>query len=84
MRCGEDWLTRSGKARRAFTLELLRLYGWRCCICGLPIRPGDESVEHLTPRSKGGLTTLESCRPAHRRCNRSVGNRGYAGPGGLI
>lgn len=72
----DDWLRLSGKQRRKFTLNLTQIYGWNCCICGLPITArSDLSCQHVKPRSKGGVTTIENCRPAHRRCNSSVGNR---------
>lgn len=71
----DDWLKLSGPQRRSFTLKLIQVYGAMCCICGLPITPGTESCQHLTPRSKGGRTSMENCRPAHRKCNSSAGNR---------
>jgi|GEM_PF-4172755 5-methylcytosine-specific restriction endonuclease McrA len=71
----DDWTTMSYAKRKAFTNKLLQTYGPTCCICGLPIKPGAESCQHLTPRSKGGITTLENCRPAHKSCNYSLGNR---------
>ncbi len=81
----DDWLSLSGEQRRRFTLELVRLYGWNCCLCGLPIRTQRElSVQHVLPRSKGGLTTFANCRPAHRRCNSAAGNRIVAGPASMI
>ncbi|NMW64793.1 hypothetical protein HHJ78_04430 [Mobiluncus mulieris] len=65
----DDWTSLSHAKRKAFTLQLLQYFGRNCCICGLPIKPGEESCQHLVPRSKGGLTNLDNCRPAHRRCN---------------
>lgn len=80
----DDWEAMSGAQRKAFTLELIRVYGAVCCICGLPIRPGTESCQHLTPRSKGGLTTMTNCRPAHRSCNYSLKAKTTDGPAGII
>ncbi|WP_428638652.1 HNH endonuclease [Schaalia sp.] len=80
----DDWTSRPGKWRRAFTLELIRRFGAVCCICGLPIRRGEESCQHLTPRSQGGRTTFDNCRPAHRSCNYSAGARQASGPAGLV
>lgn len=76
----DDWLSMSGPQRKSFTLHLISLFGWVCYICGLPIKPGEESCQHLIPRSKGGRTTIENCRPGHRRCNSSVGDRPYLAP----
>ena len=50
----DDWLSMNGRERKAFTLRLIQLYGAVCCICGLPIKPGEESTQHIPPRSKGG------------------------------
>ncbi len=80
----DDWTSLSHKHRKAFTLELIRIYGNLCCLCGLRIKRGEESCEHLIPRSKGGRTTLENCRPAHIRCNSAKRDREYKGPASVI
>ena len=80
----DDWTSLSHKQRKAFTLELIRVYGNLCCLCGLRIKRGEESCEHLIPRSKGGRTTLENCRPAHIRCNSAKRDREYKGPSSII
>jgi 5-methylcytosine-specific restriction endonuclease McrA len=50
-----------------------------CWLCGEPARPGDPlEVDHVVPRSKGGLTVRENLRAAHRTCNRSRGAGGRA------
>lgn len=71
----DDYMTLSGSQRRALLDQSLALHGYVCCICGLSIARGDESLQHLTPRSKGGATTLENTRPAHKRCNYSLQDR---------
>lgn len=80
----DDWTGLSHKKRKAFTLELIRIYGNLCCLCGLRIKRGEESCEHLIPRSKGGRTTIENCRPAHIRCNSAKRDREYKGPSSVI
>lgn len=80
----DDWTSLSHKHRKAFTLELIRIYGNLCCLCGLRIKRGEESCEHLIPRSKGGRTTIENCRPAHIRCNSAKRDREYKGPSSVI
>lgn len=80
----DDWEAMSGKARRAFTLKILSVYGWNCCICGLSISPGEESCQHVIPRSKGGVTTVDNCKPAHRRCNFALGAKHSEGVEGII
>lgn len=71
----DDYMTLSGPQRRALLDQSLAIHGYVCCICGLAIARGDESLQHLTPRSKGGVTTLENTRPAHKRCNYSLQDR---------
>ena len=80
----DDWTSLSHKQRKAFTLDLIRIYGNLCCLCGLRIKRGEESCEHLIPRSKGGRTTIENCRPAHIRCNSAKRDREYKGPSSVI
>ncbi|MGO1957204.1 HNH endonuclease [Microbacterium sp.] len=63
------------KSRRAMLDRALSLYGWACSICGGPIADGDESLQHMKPRSKGGTDDEENLRPAHKRCNSSLGDR---------
>jgi hypothetical protein len=45
---------------------VLARWGDLCVHCG---QPGARSVEHVRPRSWGGLDTLDNCRPAHLLCN---------------
>jgi 5-methylcytosine-specific restriction endonuclease McrA len=61
--------------RRVLAAVLLE-YGDTCVHCGLP---GSTTVEHVQPRSFGGLDTLTNCRPAHARCNYSRGTRPMPG-----
>ena len=55
---------------RRHLLAVLAAYGDECIHCH---QPGCNSVEHLLPRSRGGLDTLENTRPAHRVCNQERG-----------
>lgn len=60
--------------------------GWDCCLCGQPMEavprfrfdPEQASFEHLTPRSQGGLDTLENLKLSHLRCNRRRGTKPFA------
>lgn len=47
---------------------LLRRDGDECWFCGSPLR-GDATIEHLVPKSKGGLNGLANYVLAHKRCN---------------
>jgi hypothetical protein len=46
--------------------QSLHLYTNKCCIyCGLP----SESIDHILPQSRGGLSVTENCVPACLACN---------------
>jgi hypothetical protein len=55
---------------RRHLLAVIAAYGDECCHCH---QPGCNSVEHIVPRSRGGLDTLANTRPAHRVCNQERG-----------
>lgn len=83
----DDYMRMSGTQRRRILDAVLARDGWVCCICGLAIAPGQESLQHKRPRSKGGTTDLTdpaSLGPAHRRCNYSAGDRDLDGPAGEV
>jgi len=72
----DDYLSLSGAQRRALLDKALQIYGWSCCICGLPIRSRKQaSLQHVIPRSKGGKTETATNKPAHGKCNYALGNR---------
>lgn len=57
--------------------------GWRCHLCGESIttrefrnRPGDPTIDHLVPRSKGGTNDPANLAAAHNVCNQRRGNKG--------
>lgn len=54
--------------------EVLLTWGRDCHLCGGAIEPADLSFDHLIPRSKGGLTSVNNLRAAHRDCNVKRGN----------
>lgn len=83
----DDYTRLSGPQRRRILETVLARDGWVCCICGLAIAPGDESLQHKTPRSRGGSTDVRdpaSLGPAHKRCNYSAGAKLIEGPAGAI
>jgi len=43
--------------------------GGNCWICGKPVAWGDESVDHVIPRCRGGPDEHTNLRLAHRVCN---------------
>jgi 5-methylcytosine-specific restriction endonuclease McrA len=72
-------LTRYGgipaKAINFSRRNLYRRDHFTCQYCGS--RPGQQelSIDHVVPRSRGGLSTWENCVLACMRCNRRKGNR---------
>lgn len=55
---------------------VLAEHGERCVHCG---QSGARTVEHVIPRSYGGLDSLDNCRPAHLLCNLERGTRPMPG-----
>lgn len=69
-------------ARRKRFRRTLQRSGGGCHICGQPIDytlphldPMAFVVDHIVPLAKGGPDTLANCAPAHRRCNRTKGDK---------
>lgn len=71
----DEYLSKHPRTRRAMLDRAIATHGWVCCICGGPIREGDESLQHLRPRSQGGTDDESNLRPAHLRCNAALGAR---------
>lgn len=69
----EDWIT----LRKA----VIRRDGYICQLCGRRVDPRKLDIDHIVPRSKGGLDTLDNLRVAHAYCNRARGNRENWTPG---
>ena len=46
-----------------------------CCLCFKWIIFGDESLEHLTPLSRGGSNKYDNLGIAHRKCNKKKGTK---------
>lgn len=73
------------KQRGLLITRLMARDGANCSICGSPLDlkkrrsprsrdPDQISLDHITPRSAGGLTKLDNLRLAHAACNWSRGN----------
>ncbi len=64
--------------KRAKTLR--KRQGNECCWCGKPMQRLDplawdfETIEHLTPRSRGGSHHISNLALAHLKCNRDRGS----------
>lgn len=46
-----------------------------CVLCCKPIKFGEDSVEHLTPKTRGGTNEYSNLAIAHRNCNSRKGNK---------
>jgi len=44
-----------------------------CAICGKPVKWRDATLEHLTPKSKGGTLDFNNISISHRKCNQKRG-----------
>lgn len=77
--------TRGFWHRKQRGIDITRLMsrdGENCTICGGPLdrsirtenHPETISFDHILPRSRGGLSTLDNLRLAHRQCNSDRGN----------
>lgn len=49
--------------------------GGRCQYTGRPLRPGEGNIDHIVPRSRGGLTSWDNCVIADRRVNSRKADR---------
>lgn len=81
-RTAKEWMTAEGKqeaAQRQFIKrQLINSKGNLCALCGKPIENmKDCTIDHIIPVSKGGLTTVENCQLAHRKCNLKRGNQEF-------
>jgi hypothetical protein len=55
------------------------LCGGRCWYCGRLPEPGDLTVDHALPKSRGGKNKDENLVPACDRCNNAKGSRTVSG-----
>mgnify|MGYP000862721279 CR=1 FL=1 len=71
----DEWRALSGRQRKRLTDVIYQRDAACCHLCGRPVRRADASVDHVIPSSKGGASTLDNLRLAHKRCNFAKGNR---------
>lgn len=71
-------------ARKAFKMLMYEAFGGQCPYCFIPMRvdpPGAQprgrsmTVEHITPRSRGGNNRFENLMVCCSQCNNRRGNR---------
>jgi 5-methylcytosine-specific restriction endonuclease McrA len=56
-------------------LTLVEAYGSKCVFCGSAGDAITLEIEHLTPKIRGGVDTVDNLAPACRRCNSSKKSR---------
>ena len=64
-------LVSARQARTSFRQSIFQAWGHRCAYCGAQA----ESLDHVLPRSKGGLTVRHNLVPACLRCNGAKSHR---------
>ena len=63
------------RSKQFIRKQLINKNGAICSLCDKPIETmKDCTIDHIVPISRGGLTTIENCRLAHRDCNLNRGN----------
>lgn len=63
-------MSKSADYRTRQVKKMLSGWGHICVICGNPFRDNHcITVDHVIPRSKGGLNDVDNKAPAHWRCN---------------
>lgn len=71
----KEYDIRDTKKLQFIKRQLINSGGAICGICGRPILDmKDCTIDHIKPRSKGGMTTLDNCQLAHKACNLQKGN----------
>lgn len=55
--------------------QVLMESGGRCALCGATKNERPLDVDHIKPRSKGGMTVRENLQVLCSKCNRSKGNK---------
>lgn len=74
----------NGRSRGMFDpLVVLDRDGWSCYLCGDPtprdlrgtVHPRAPEIDHIVPKSRGGLDSYENTRACCRRCNLAKGSK---------
>jgi len=54
---------------------------WQCQYCGVKLDWHSITIDHVTPRSRGGTTCWKNCVAACKKCNSKKGSRSLAESG---
>lgn len=57
-----------------FKRKVFEKYSGRCSYCGNQITIDNMTVDHFTPKSKGGSLSIANCLPSCKRCNEIKAN----------
>lgn len=49
--------------------------GWTCQYCLTSLRRDDMTIDHVLPKSRGGVTSWKNCVTSCERCNRKKGDK---------
>lgn len=67
--------TRQGRRETIYRMLLKKNYGRvPCFVCGHHVEKKDATLEHIQPRSKGGMDDMGNLSISHRLCNQARGN----------
>lgn len=58
-----------GKQWDETRLKVLIRDGWQCVFCGKYLKDADATVDHITPKAKGGTDDMWNLVAACRKCN---------------
>ena len=64
------------KRAKKYALEALELQGGVCIYCDEPLTPETMTIDHITPRSKGGQNTRGNIAACCRACNLAKSDMG--------
>lgn len=56
--------------KQTFKKKILQKYNYTCCYCG---KVGD-TIDHIKPKSNGGISSFSNCICACKRCNKNKDN----------
>jgi 5-methylcytosine-specific restriction endonuclease McrA len=65
---------RQQRRETVYALTFKKLGRVPCFVCGDHVPQDGATLEHITPRSKGGTDDMSNLAISHARCNHSRGN----------
>lgn len=65
-----NYITKRWRAPRFKRRALFNRDGWTCQYCGEKLNWSTITIDHITPRSRGGVTSWQNCVSSCSRCNK--------------